>query len=585
MSDNMINVKINGKEIQVKEGSTILEAAHVANVKIPSLCYSKDVIPWGSCGICVVHLENSSRMMRACCTRVKEGMSVITHDAEIIKARRTVLELILSNHPQDCLTCTRNTRCELQNLASEFEIHDIKFDKYVNEFPKDCSNGAIVFDRRKCIACGRCVQVCGEMQKIYAIEHQGRGGQTIIAPAMMAELKNSPCTSCGQCVAHCPVGAIYEMPPKVDIWSKIADPNITTVVQMAPAVRVALGEEFGMKPGELATGKIYSVLRKIGFDYIFDTNFGADLTITEEATEFVKNLKSGTYKFPQFTTCCPSWVDYVEKEYHDLIPHLSSTKSPMQILGPMIKTYWAEKMQIDAKNIFSVAIMPCTAKKHEIERNETMSASGYQDVDAVITTRELAKLIRQLGVEFTTLEEGKADSPLGPYSGGGAIFGASGGVMEASLRSAYFYLTGKELDKLDFTEVRGLAGIKEAKVTINGQEIRIAVVNQLGNLPEFLEKVRSSISAGGEPLYHFIEVMACRGGCVGGGGQPYGTDDDVRKARATGLYKDDVQSEIRTCHNNPYIKQVYAEFLGKPTEGKAHNLLHTYYTKKEPYKI
>ncbi|AGT43415.1 hydrogenase, Fe-only [Treponema pedis str. T A4] len=581
--EKMINVKINGKEVQVAEGSTIMQAARLANVKIPSLCYNEDLPAWGSCGLCVVHLENNPRMMRACCTKAVDGMSIVTHSPEIVRARRSVLELILSNHPQECLTCSRNNKCELQTLAAEFGLRDIHFEHYINEKPKDDSNGAIVFERNKCISCGRCVEVCQNMQSVYAIEYQGRGGKTVIAPAVMAELEDSPCVRCGQCAAHCPVGAIYEAKPKMDLWAKLSEPETVSVVQIAPAVRVALGEEFELKPGELTTGKIYAALRRLGFNYIFDTNFSADLTITEEAQEFVSNFTSGKYKFPQFTSCCPAWVDFAEKYHHDLIPHLSSTKSPMQIMGPMIKTYWAEKMKIDPAKIFSVAVMPCTAKKYECGKDKTMFASGYQDVDTVITTRELANYIRQSGIEFNLLEEQEADSPLGPYSGAGTIFGATGGVMEAALRTAYFYITGKELESLDFNEVRGMAGVREAKININGADVRIAVVNQLGNLPDFLAKLKNSIAAGGEPLYHFVEVMACRGGCVGGGGQPYGCTDEVRKARAQGLYTDDKKAKVRTSHNNPYIRQVYDEFLGKPNSEKAHHLLHTSYIKREPY--
>lgn len=580
----MITIKINGKEISVEEGTTVLEAAHKANVKIPSLCYNKDLLPWGSCGLCIVHLEGNRRMMRACCTKATDGMSVITHDPEIVKARRTVLELILSNHPQDCLTCSRNNKCELQSLAAEFGLREVHLDRFLNDKPKDESNASIVFDRNKCISCGRCVQVCNEMQAVHAIEHQGRGTKTIIAPALMKQLEDSPCVRCGQCAVHCPVGAIYEAAPKQDLWSKLADPDVISVVQIAPSVRVGLGEEFGLSPGALTTGKIYTALRRIGFEYVFDTNFSADLTITEEAQEFVTNFTSGTYKFPQFTSCCPAWVDFAEKYHHDLLPHLSSTKSPMQIMGPMIKTYWAEKMNIDPAKIFSIAVMPCTAKKYECGRNESMYASGYKDVDEVITTRELANFIKQAGIEFDLLEEQEADSPLGPYSGAGTIFGATGGVMEAALRTAHFYITGKNLTDVEFKAVRGLAGIKEATIDIAGKKVRVAVVNQLGNLPEFLERVKASMKAGGEPLYHFIEVMACRGGCVGGGGQPYGVDDGVRVARAQGLYTDDEKSAVRFSHENPCIKQMYAEYLGKPNSEKAHKLLHTSYIERPLYK-
>jgi len=528
-------------------------------------------------------MEGTPRMIRACCTKVTEGMSVITHDPEIVKARRTVLELILSNHPQECLTCTRNNQCELQSLAAEFGLHKIRFEQYIIDRPLDDTNDSIVFDRNKCINCGRCVEVCQNVQGVNAIEYQGRGGKTVIGPAALADLADSPCVRCGQCAAHCPVGAIYESHSNRKVWDKLSQPDMVPVVQIAPSVRVALGEEFGLPPGTLTTKKIYAALRRIGFKYVFDTNFSADLTIMEEGTELIGRLKDKK-NLPLFTSCCPAWVDYAEKNYHDLVDNLSTAKSPQQEMGAVIKTYWAQKAGIDPAKVYSVSVMPCTAKKYECKRDKTMNSSGYQDVDTVLTTRELANLIKQSGINFLSIEEEEADNPLGPYTGAGTIFGATGGVMEAALRTAYAVMTGKELGSIDFMPVRGLENVKEAKVDVNGTEVRIAVVHQLGNVDAVVQKIRASKTAGGEPLYHFVEVMACRGGCVAGGGQPYGANDEIRKIRAAGLYTDDKECKIRVSHKNPMITQVYTEFFKEPNSHKAHELLHTHYVKRELYK-
>jgi len=580
----MINVKINGKAIQVPEDTTILAAAKMANVKIPSLCYNSDLPAWASCGICIVRQEGTTRMLRACCTKMAEGMSVITHDPEIIKARRTVLELILSNHPQECLTCTRNNSCELQALAAEFGLREIRFEHFIINRPLDDSNGAIVFDRNKCINCGRCVEVCQEMQKVNAIEYQGRGGKTVIGPADLADLADSPCVKCGQCAAHCPVGAIYEAHANRKVWDHLADTNFVTVAQIAPAVRVALGEEFGLEPGTISTKKIYSALRRIGFKYVFDTNFSADLTIMEEGTELIGRLLKGKGEIPLFTSCCPAWIDYAEKNAQDLLPNLSTAKSPQQMMGSLIKTYWAQKSGIDPAKIYSVSIMPCTAKKYECKRNEDMNSSGFQDVDNVLTTRELARFIKQSGIDFNDLPEEEADNPLGPYTGAATIFGATGGVMEAALRTAYAVITGKELGDINFIPARGLKNVKEAKVDVAGTEVRIAVVHQLGNVEEVLKIVRDAKAAKKDPPYHFIEVMACRGGCISGGGQPYGANDAIRAKRAAGLYTDDERSTIRVSHKNEAVLAVYTEFLKEPNSEKAHHLLHTHYIKRELYK-
>lgn len=579
----MVNLTINGKAVQVPEGTTILEAAKKIDIRIPTLCHNPDLPAWASCGICIVRLAGTPKMLRACCTAVTEGMNLITHDPEIVQARRTVLELILSNHPDDCLSCARNGNCELQSLAAEFGLRTVRFKKILKEQPIDDSNDAIVLDRDKCINCGRCVEACQIMQNVWALEYSGRGDKTMIGPVAGVKLADSPCVRCGQCAVHCPTGAISSSHSNRKLWDRLGDPEIITAVQIAPAVRVAIGEEFGMKPGELSTKKIYTALRRIGFNYVFDTNFSADLTIMEEGTEFVQRLTTGG-TLPLFTSCCPGWVDYVEKNYHDMLPNLSTAKSPQQMMGAVIKTYWAEQMKIDPAKICSVSIMPCTAKKYEARRDDNMNSSGYADVDISLTTREFAKLIRQAGIDFADLEETEADNPLGAYTGAGTIFGATGGVMEAAVRTAYNLVTKEELGDIDLKPVRGLENVKTAELDIKGTKVRIAVVHQLGNVAKVIEEVRKAIAEGKEPPYHFIEVMACRGGCVSGGGQPYGSNDEIRAARAAGLYKDDKDSEIRVSHKNPDVIKLYDDFLLKPCGEKSHHLLHTTYTKRPLYK-
>ncbi|HOT62809.1 MAG TPA: [FeFe] hydrogenase, group A, partial [Treponemataceae bacterium] len=474
---------------------------------------------------------------------------------------------------------------ELQQIAADFGIREIPFvQKGIDHGLDDCSTGTIRLEPNKCINCGRCVEVCQEMQRVNAIEYQGRGGKTVIGPAALASLADSPCVRCGQCAAHCPVGAIYEAHSSRKVWDKLSDGSIVGVAQIAPAVRVALGEEFGLPPGTISTKKIYAALRRIGFKYVFDTNFSADLTIMEEGTEFIGRLLKGKGDIPLFTSCCPAWVDYAEKNCHDLLPHVSTAKSPQQMMGSMIKTYWAEKAGIDPAKIFSVSIMPCTAKKYERKRNDDMKSSGFDDVDSVLTTRELARFIKQAGIDFNDLPEEEADNPLGPYTGAGTIFGATGGVMEAALRTAYAVITGKELGDINFTPARGLKDVKEAAIDVNGTQVRIAVVHQLGNVEAVVEKVRAAKAAKKEPPYHFIEVMACRGGCIAGGGQPYGANDEVRAQRIAGLYTDDVKSEIRVSHKNPYVQAIYTEYLKEPNSEKAHHLLHTHYVKRPLYK-
>jgi NADH-quinone oxidoreductase subunit G len=583
---DMVKIKINGREYEVEKGLSVLKAAEIAQVKIPKLCEHPDLTPWAACGLCIVKLENSPKMFRSCAMEVQEGMSIITHDPEIIKVRKTTLELILSRHPNDCLQCGRNGNCELQRLAAEFGIREVPFEKKLRDLVPDTSTPSIILDPEKCVLCGRCALVCQEMQNVWALEFLGRGFETRIAPAADVALNDSPCVKCGQCSAHCPVGAIYEKDQTQEVWAKLCKNNscgeIVPVVQIAPAVRVAIGEAFGYEPGELSTGKLYAALRRLGFQAIFDTNFSADLTIMEEGTEFVKRFTSKE-NIPLITSCCPAWIDYLEKYSHDMIDNFSTAKSPQEMMGAMIKTYYAKENEIDPSTIYSVSIMPCTAKKAECNRNDDMFSSGYQDVDVVLTTRELARMIKQAGIDFANLPEEEADELMGSYTGAGTIFGVTGGVMEAALRTAYNLITKEDLGNVNFTEVRGLEGVKEAEIDIKGTKVKIAVAHGLVNVESIIDKVRSALAKGEPSPYDFIEVMACRGGCVGGGGQPYGATDEIRAKRVAGLYQDDEKHTIRCSHHNPMISKIYEDFLEAPGSHKAHDLLHTSYTARKLY--
>ncbi len=575
---------INGQPVQVEEGTTILKAAEKAYIKVPKLCYHSDLEPWAACGLCVVKLEGSPKLLRACAAEASEGMKIITHDPELHEVRKTTLELILSTHPNDCLQCGRNGDCELQTLAADFGIRDVPFEKRLKDIPIDKSTPSIVFNPWKCVNCGRCVLVCQQLQNVWALEFLNRGEETRMAPAGDVLLNESPCIKCGQCSAHCPVGAIYERDDTEEVFEAIRDPEIHTVVQIAPAVRVALGEPFGYEPGEVVTGKVYASLRKLGFDTIFDTNFSADLTIMEEASEFVERFAHGEGELPLITSCCPAWVDYMEKYWNDMIPNFSTAKSPQEMMSAMTKTYWAEKMGLDPEKIFMVSIMPCTAKKYEISRSDAMLLEGIQATDISLTTRELARMIKSSGIDFETLPAEEADSPLGRYSGAGTIFGVTGGVMEAALRTAYHLVTKEELEDVNFHDVRGTDGIKEAEIDIKGTKVRVAVAHGVANVQSVLEKIRNARGKGEDPPYHFIEVMACKGGCIAGGGQPYGTDDEIRRKRIEGIYTDDEKSVIRKSHLNPDIMKVYEEFLGAPLSEKSHKLLHTHYEARPLYR-
>lgn len=584
-----VNIQINGKPITVEKGTHILAAAKQAGVKIPSLCAHPDLDAWAACGICVVKVSNargiSPKLVRACATECVEGENYITHDPELNKIRRTIIEMILADHPQSCLTCGRNGSCELQTLAAEFGIREIPFARNVKNMPKDDSTGAIVLDPSKCVQCGRCAQVCQQLQNVWALEFIGRGEKTRIAGAGDIVLNETPCIKCGQCSAHCPVGAIYELDETGKLLAAIQNPELTVVAQIAPAVRVAIGEEFGLEPGEITTGKIYAALRAIGVDTVFDTNFAADLTIMEEGTEFVHRFTEKK-DLPLITSCCPAWVEYMEKYACDMIPNFSTAKSPQQMQGAITKTYYAQTAKLDPAKIFSVSIMPCTAKKQEIKRSDDMFSSGYQDNDLVLTTRELARLFKQFGIDFKNIEPQKADSPIGQYTGAGTIFGVTGGVMEAALRTAYYLVTNEELagDAIDFTCVRGMDGIKKATVDVKGTPVRVAVAHGLKNVQTLLQEVRDARENGKELPYHFIEVMACKGGCIAGGGQPYGTEDEIRAKRINGLYTDDKKCEFRKSHQNPDIQKIYKDFFGEPSSHKAHKLLHTHYVSRPTYK-
>ena len=473
----------------------------------------------------------------------------------------------------------------MQRLAAEFGVREAPFGKRLRDLPEDDSTGSLILNPEKCILCGRCAAVCQQMQGVWALEFIGRGEKSRIAPAADVTLNESPCIKCGQCSAHCPVGAIYEHSHAKEVYAAVNDPTKHCVVQIAPAVRVALGEDFGYEPGTLLTGKIYAALRRLGFDAVFDTNFGADLTIMEEGTEFIERFVHGKGELPLITSCCPSWTDYMEKFAQDFIPNFSTAKSPQAMVGALTKTYYAEKMGIDPKNLFVVSIMPCTAKKFEIQRSAEMSSSGQQDIDISLTTRELCRMIKSAGIDFRNLpEDERVDSLLGDYTGAGTIFGVTGGVMEAALRTAHWALTKERLPSMELKDIRGLDGVKEATLKVAGKDVRVAVAHCMGNIEKVLDKVRDARAKGKETPYHFIEVMACRGGCVGGGGQPYGATDEIRRQRAAGIYRDDEKSEFRCSHENPMVQKLYADFLGAPLGKKSHQLLHTGYSKRKKYK-
>jgi NADH-quinone oxidoreductase subunit G len=574
----MIKATINKIEVEVEEGTTILQAARHAGFRIPTLCYNPDLTPEGSCGLCVVEIEGFPAMKRACMTRLEKGWKVHTNTAKIRNARKEIVELILSNHDMDCLTCVKNQACELQHVAKLVGINTLTYRRLEQRLPIDRTSAAIVRDPNKCILCGRCIQVCSHIQTVNALCLDQRGFDTQITDAFNQGMGNSVCVNCGQCTVYCPVGALYEKSHVDKVWEALSDPDKHVVVQEAPAVRAMLGEEFGMEPGTLVSGKMHAALRRLKFDAVFDTNFTADLTIMEEGTEIVDRITKNR-DLPVITSCSPGWVKFLETFYPDLVKNASSAKSPQQMFGTLSKTYYSELKGIAPEKIVSISIMPCTAKKFECERPE-LRTNGHQDVDYVLTTREIARMLKEAGIDLKEMPDEPADDPLGEYTGAGTIFGATGGVMEAALRSAFFLITGRELENPDIMALRGMAGVKELEVDVDGLKIKTAVAHGLGNARKLLDKISEQIAATGKSEYQIVEVMACPGGCVGGGGQPWGSDMARRARRGQTLYAEDRAMPHRRSHENPSITAIYEKYLGRPYTGKAHTLLHTHYVKR-----
>ena len=584
MSETMsnVNLTINGKAVSVPAGSTILDAAKKLNINIPTLCYC-DKLGCGvsnhpaSCRICVVEVEKRRNLAPACATPVMEGMVVHTNSQRALNARRTVLELILSDHPQKCLTCAKNQDCELQKLTAEFGIREVQFEGARNNFKVDTSSEAIMRDLSKCIMCRRCETVCNKVQTVGALTGYGRGFKAKVGTASLIPLADTNCTFCGQCVNVCPVGAITGISYVKKVWQAINDPSKTVIVSTAPAVRVAIGQEFGFEPGTPVTGKLVAGLRALGFDKVFDTNFAADLTIMEEGNELVGRIKNGK-NLPILTSCCPGWINFIEHNFPDLLDIPSSCKSPQQMFGAIAKSYYAQKIGVKPEDLIVVSVMPCQAKKYEAARPE-FAPNGIRDIDYVVTTRELCKMFREAGVNLANLEDDKYDSPLGESTGAADIFGVTGGVLEAALRSVYFMLNGKNLegDAINFRAVRGLDGVKEARVQVTPElSVNVAVASGLGNARKVLEMVRKDRNR-----FQAIEIMACPGGCINGGGQPYlHGDAALLERRMKGIYTEDERKTLRLSHENPDIQVLYKEFLGEPGSEKAHHLLHTVYHQK-----
>ncbi|MGM0436582.1 MAG: NADH-dependent [FeFe] hydrogenase, group A6 [Bacillota bacterium] len=578
--DKMVSVSINGIDINVEKGTTILDAAKKAGIEIPTLCHMNmhelgAVNQNANCRVCLVEDKQSGRLVPSCAQKVRNGMVIDTDSIKAVMGRRSSLELMLSNHPQDCLTCVKNLDCELQKLADDMNIRKIHYEGEKMDHPIDVSSGAIIKDPNKCIMCRRCITMCDEVQTVGVLSPLERGFDVVTSTAFYLDLNDTSCTFCGQCVSVCPTGALAEVDATPKVWRALNNPNRHTVVQIAPAVRVALGEAFGMEPGEISTGKIIRALKRLGFDTVFDTNFGADLTIVEEAHELIKRIENGG-KLPMLTSCCPAWVQFIEHQFPDLLDVPSSCKSPQAMVGTLTKTYYAEKTGIDPSKIRSIAVMPCVAKKAEAAREE-LSENGLKNVDHVITTRELARMIKEASIDFSRLEEASFDNLLGESTGAASIFGATGGVIEAATRTAYEMITGKELNQVDFEAMRGMQGIRKATVDIGGKTLKIGIAHELGNARKLLESIEK-----GESEFDAIEIMACPGGCIGGGGQPYHKGDfSVIEKRRKALYALDKSMKRRKSHENAMVQKVYEEFLDHPGSEKAHQLLHTTYSRKE----
>ncbi|SNS81941.1 NAD(P)-dependent iron-only hydrogenase catalytic subunit [Anaerovirgula multivorans] len=576
-----VKVTINDKEVEVPREYTILNAAVEAGIKIPTLCHLdlhdlKMVNRTASCRVCMVEVEQRPNLAPACATPVNDGMVIRTDSLRAIRARRMAVELLLSNHPTDCLICQRNLRCELQALAKELNVREIKYTGKRNKYHLDTSSQAVIKNQDKCILCRRCETACNEIQTCGILSALNRGFDTIVGPAFNLPMAETSCTYCGQCVAVCPTAALTEVFHTHKVWEELHKPDKYVVVQVAPAIRVALGELFGMEPGTIVTGKLAAALRRMGFDQVYDTEFGADVTIMEEAKELIHRLENGG-RLPMLTSCCPAWVSFIEHQFPDMVDVPSTCKSPHIMFGTIAKTYLAEKMGIDPKKMVVVSVMPCVTKKAEAARTE-LSIDDNDNVDIVITTRELGDMLKEAGIDFDKLPDEDFDHPLGESTGAATIFGTTGGVIEAAMRTAYEWITGETLEKVDFKQLRGMKGIREATVDLKGQEIKIGIAHGLGNARQMLEDIRN-----GKSEFHAIEIMACPGGCIGGGGQPYhyGNDEIVKK-RQEAIYKEDERKSIRKSHENPEVIKLYEEYLGEPYYGeRAHNLLHTKFEAKE----
>jgi NADH-quinone oxidoreductase subunit G len=566
----MVKLTINNRPVQAAPGATILEAAQAAGEKIPTLCHIKDVFPSGACRICVVECKGKPNLTPSCAFPVEEGMEVQTRSPRVINARRTIIQLLLASHPFDCLTCPRNGYCELQSLASEYGIDRVPFEGKTRHHYTDFSSPSIIREPDKCILCGRCVRICEEVQGVAAIDFTGRGFDTMVLPPFEMDLSETTCVNCGQCTLACPTGALHEVRAVEKVIQVLQEGKKYVVAQAAPAIRVSLGDFFGLPPGTNVTGKVAAGLRRMGFRQVFDTDFAADLTIMEEGTELVERIRKNE-KLPLFSSCCPAWIKFAEHYYPELLTNISTCKSPQEMMGATIKSYLAKKMGIDPRDIFVVSVMPCTAKKYEALRPE-LSRDGVIDVDAVLTTRQFNRMMQIFGVDFGSLPEEAFDMPFGAPTGSGDIFAASGGVMESALRSACYLLTGKDLEALDFDAVRGMAGVKEASVKVGDRTIRVAIANRLSNARQIAERVKA-----GDAPWDFIEIMACPGGCAGGGGQMFGYDTQRVEERIKSVYALEKSRTIRLSYKNPAVAAVYKEFFGEPGSHKAHELLHTSY--------
>ncbi len=579
--DKLITIHINNKEYKVEKGQTIMQVADKLGYNIPRLCYHPKLSIEGACRVCIVEVEGVKNYVASCAAPIGDGMKINTNTPGIRRARRDIVELILDNHPQDCHTCERDGMCELQKLSSRVGINKRHFEGERKDYIEDHSSPSVVRNPNKCILCGRCVRMCSEIQEVTNLGLAGRGFQTVVIPAYDMPMSESVCSTCGQCVNICPTAAFLENSQSDEVFDKLNDPNLVKVVNVAPSVRASIGEAFDLEPGTNMEGQIFAALRLLGFDYVFDTNFAADLTIMEEASELVDRIKNGG-KLPMITSCSSGWMKFAEQFYPDMLENISTCKSPMSMAGALIKTYFAEKTGAEPSKICNVGVMPCTAKKYEANRPE-LRVNGLDATDCVITTRELAWMIRSAGIDFVNLEPEQADDAIGAYSGAGAIFGATGGVMEAAIRTAHYFLTGKELEEVNIQAARGMKGIKEGSVKIGDLEVKVAIAHGLGNAEKLLKIAKED-----PDKYHFIEIMGCPGGCIGGGGQPYPLthsiplDEECLSKRASALYSSDETNAIRRSHENAKIQYLYAQYLGKPYGHVAHKLLHTKYAPKEP---